>query len=208
MGSEAKCRVELDGRTGEAKALLETDELIVRAPFRLTIPFREIKTIEAGDDHLRIAWGSHTLSLAIGRDARKWADKIRNPKSLTDKLGIKAGQKISIAGDLPRSFLDELNRRGADVSMRMRPNSDIIFFVVDRKEDLLRFSAIRKSLASDGSLWVVRPKGITAISESDVMAAGRSAGLVDVKVARFSATHTAEKFVIPVSNRTTGRNRG
>jgi hypothetical protein len=29
------------------------------------------------------------------------------------------------------------------------------------------------------------------------MAAGRSAGLVDVKVASFSATHSAAKFVIP-----------
>ena len=31
--------------------------------------------------------------------------------------------------------------------------------------------------------------------------AGRAAGLVDVKVVSFSATQTAEKFVIPVANR-------
>lgn len=33
------------------------------------------------------------------------------------------------------------------------------------------------------------------------MAAGKEAGLVDVKVARFSETLTAEKFVIPVQRR-------
>jgi hypothetical protein len=33
------------------------------------------------------------------------------------------------------------------------------------------------------------------------MRAGKLAGLVDVKVARFSDTHTAEKFVIPVARR-------
>ena len=33
------------------------------------------------------------------------------------------------------------------------------------------------------------------------MAAGKAAGLVDVKVVGFSATHTAEKFVIPVPAR-------
>lgn len=33
------------------------------------------------------------------------------------------------------------------------------------------------------------------------MAAGKAAGLVDVKVVSFSATHTAETFVIPVSAR-------
>jgi hypothetical protein len=33
------------------------------------------------------------------------------------------------------------------------------------------------------------------------MHGGKSAGLVDVKVVRFSRTHTAEKFVIPVTRR-------
>lgn len=33
------------------------------------------------------------------------------------------------------------------------------------------------------------------------MAAGKAAGLVDVKVVSFSPTHTAEKFVIPVKDR-------
>jgi hypothetical protein len=33
------------------------------------------------------------------------------------------------------------------------------------------------------------------------MAAGKAAGLVDVKVVRFSETHTAEKFVRPVATR-------
>ena len=53
----------------------------------------------------------------------------------------------------------------------------------------------------DGSLWTIRPKGSPHVSESDVMKAGQAAGLVDVKVVRFSETHTAEKFVIPVKNR-------
>jgi hypothetical protein len=34
-----------------------------------------------------------------------------------------------------------------------------------------------------------------------VRTAGKAAGLVDVKVARFSETHTAEKFVVPVAKR-------
>jgi hypothetical protein len=34
-----------------------------------------------------------------------------------------------------------------------------------------------------------------------VLAAGKQAGLVDVKVVSFSDTHTAEKFVIPVAKR-------
>ncbi|PYR70118.1 MAG: hypothetical protein DMF88_03745 [Acidobacteria bacterium] len=56
-------------------------------------------------------------------------------------------------------------------------------------------------MPSSCAIWVIRPKGSQQISESDVMKAGKAAGLVDVKVARFSETHTAEKFVIPVSRR-------
>jgi hypothetical protein len=47
----------------------------------------------------------------------------------------------------------------------------------------------------------VRPKGSKAITEAETMAAGKRAGLVDVKVVSFSETHTAEKFVIPVAAR-------
>jgi hypothetical protein len=50
-------------------------------------------------------------------------------------------------------------------------------------------------------VWVIRPKGSDRISENDVMAAGRAAGLYDVKVVRFSDTHTAQKFVIPKKDR-------
>ena len=61
---------------------------------------------------------------------------------------------------------------------------------------------MQKFLKRDGAIWVIRPKGHADISERDVMKAGKTAGLVDVKVVRFSETHTAEKFVIPVARRT------
>ena len=48
-------------------------------------------------------------------------------------------------------------------------------------------------------------RGRPEISERAVMAAGKAAGLVDVKAVSFSPTHTAEKFVIPVRQR---RSRG
>ena len=50
---------------------------------------------------------------------------------------------------------------------------------------------------SDGGIWVVSPKGDPTIRDVDVMAAAKAAGLVDVKVARWSDTHTALKLVIP-----------
>ena len=39
------------------------------------------------------------------------------------------------------------------------------------------------------------------IRESDVMAAAKAAGLVDIKNASFSETHSALKLVVPVAKR-------
>jgi len=47
----------------------------------------------------------------------------------------------------------------------------------------------------------VYPKGLKSITETEVIGAGRKAGLKDVKVVGFSTTHTALKFVIPVEKR-------
>ena len=72
--------------------------------------------------------------------------------------------------------------------------------------DVLLESDVQEELAMAaiqpaGALWVVYPKGRQDIKEGDVMAAAKAAGLVDVKVCAFSATHTATKMVIPVARR-------
>jgi len=49
---------------------------------------------------------------------------------------------------------------------------------------------------------VIHAKGkAAAFKDVDVFAAAKKAGLVDVKVASFSGTHTAEKLVVPVKMR-------
>ena len=83
----------------------------------------------------------------------------------------------------------------------MLEESDAIFFGATDASQLSGLSRLKRSLKPAGALWVIRPKGRKEISEAAVMAAGKAAGFVDVKVVSFSPTHTAEKFVIPVKNR-------
>jgi len=143
-----------------------------------------------------LRWNDRDVRIHVGRDAAKWAEKIRNPKSVADKLGVKSGHRISVIGKIDESFLGDLER-----SNRLRKESDVIFFAANKSEELDRLADLRKSLAPAGAIWVIRPKGGGAITEAEVMAAGKGAGLVDVKVVRFSETHTAEKLVIPISAR-------
>jgi hypothetical protein len=51
------------------------------------------------------------------------------------------------------------------------------------------------------ALWVIYPKGQQHVTQGDVLSAGRKARLTDIKVMRFSGTHTALKFVIPINKR-------
>jgi hypothetical protein len=201
MGNEATCRVEIGGESAEAKALLETEELIVRGAVRAKIPFRETTDVDARDGVLRLRWNERDVRVHVGKDAAKWAEKIRNPKSVLDKLGVKAKQRVSILGTVDDAFLHELEQRGVDVSRRLRKDSDIIFFAASRREELSRLDELRRSLQPAGAIWILRPKGVSTISESDVLALAKTAGLVDVKVVRFSDTQTAEKLVIPVAHR-------
>jgi hypothetical protein len=200
MGNESICRVEIDGKSAEAKVLLETAELIVRGAMKLRIPFAEIESAKADGDILHIRWSGRDARLSVGPQAKKWAEKIRNPKSVIEKLGIKPGQRITALGALDDDFVAQLAEHG-EVSRRPRNNSDIVFYAVWRQDQLDKLSSLRALLTPAGALWVIRPKSAAAVTESQVLAAGKAAGLVDVKVVRFSETHTAEKFVIPRQNR-------
>ena len=77
----------------------------------------------------------------------------------------------------------------------------LVLFYHVTAEDLKRFKSLEKSLKRNGGVWAVYPKGRKDMTENDVRRAGLEAGLVDIKVARFSDTHTALKFVIPVARR-------
>jgi hypothetical protein len=138
----------------------------------------------------------------LGPKAEKWAEKILHPKSLLDKLGVKPGATVSLIGVNDESFLKQLAERTKEVAKgKPRKDSDWIFLATESKADFTQIRSLAKSLKKTGGLWIVYPKGQKHITENDVLAAGKKACLVDVKVASFSATHTALKFVIPVAMR-------
>jgi len=128
--------------------------------------------------------------------------QILHPKSRIEKLGVKPGARVSLLGNFDAELLTELGGLTKSVSTgKIVADSDWIFFAADSKGDLDGISKISKSMQGAAVLWIVYPKGQKHITENDVLAAGRKAGLKDVKVVGFSPTHTALKFVLPVSRR-------
>ena len=199
VGQEIACTASSDGRRAEGRAQLETDELLFRGEgLRLRIPYASMTAVRASDGVLEVDHGGATSTFELGDRAAKWADRIRNPKTVIDKLGVKPGQRVALRGMDADGFAGDLTARGAELVER---DADNLFVAVETDDDLAGLSGLVPLIARTGALWTVRRKGRKDLTESAVMAAGKAAGLVDVKVVRFSETHTAEKFVIPVADR-------
>jgi len=203
MGQDARCTVHFGGRNAEGKALLETDNLTFRSDtIRLKIPFKQMRCVEVQDGDLRIEFSEGTAVFALGDQAARWAHKILNPKSLLDKLGIKPGMRVSVLGVDDRDFLGDLRDRTENISFtEPQPASDAVFVAVDGPRDLERLGSLKLAIKPDGTVWAVFRKGRKDFNENDVLRGGLAAGFVDVKVVRFSDTHTASKFVIRRSDR-------
>ena len=198
MGDREETRATWQKKESKGVAQLEEDHVLFRGDFRVKLSFDDITEAAAAGETLEVRSGGHVLTLHIGaRAAGRWAEKITNPKSVIQKLGVKAGEKVALFGVAASTFA------GCEiVSARAIGSADHIFLLATKATDLHRLRDLRQKMKEDGSIWVIRPKGKdTPVTEAASMAAGKAAGLVDVKVVRYSDTHTAEKYVIPVANR-------
>lgn len=207
MGYDAACTLRYRGATIRGTARLEHKDLLFRGPARLTIPLSSIIDASVSDGVLRVRFGGESAEFLIGAPAEKWADRIMHPPSRLDKLGVKAGMRVAFSGMRDGELANEVRARGAQVVPIPRTTGagiDVLFLGAPDRRALEQLPALKTRLQPAGALWVVRPKGSPLITESETMAAGKKAGLVDVKVVSFSDTHTAEKFVIPVAARQAG----
>src|SRR5258706_8357486 len=196
MGLEAECTARIAGRSVEGKARLEDKELVFRGGERLTIPLESVKSFEAKAGRLEVRYAGGSASFELGKDAEKWALKLRYPKSRIDKLGVKPGFRVAVLGVDDPAFLDEVRGRTEDVSLaKPKTNSDLVLVFMRERKQLAKLKTLRRTIKPEGSIWVVWPKGRKEFREDDVRAAGPGAGLVDVKVVAFSETLSGLKMM-------------
>ncbi len=198
MGQELACRLRMGRRALQGKAYLESDHLLFRGEERVRIPLEDLRGATAADGVLRLDFDGGPAWLELGATAARWADKILHPPTRATKLGIKPGLSVRVAGEFEADFLAELE----DLEKAApRALADLVFLSAPDRKALARIANLARGLQAAGALWIVYPRGAPQIREVEVIGAGRAAGLKDVKVASFSATHTALKFVIPVAAR-------
>jgi len=124
-------------------------------------------------------------------------------RPLLDKLGVKPGSKVAIVNLDDSKFTKLLRGRTADVVVGKPPSKcDLVFVGADTAADLRKLDEVKLWIESNGAIWVVRPKGgRSELRDTDLIAAGLAAGLVDNKIASFSETHGAMRFVYRLRDR-------
>lgn len=202
MGLEAACTAQFNKKTSEGKAHLDGNALTFKGDFKLEIPLKSVKEIVAKRGELHVDFEEGLAKFSIGAQAEAWALKIRYPKNLIDKLGVKPGQKVSVLHIHDERFARQLEERTQNIATnKAAKESDWIFFGVNEAKALHRLAALRESIKKDGAIWVIWPKGQAHIKEDMVRAAALEMELVDVKVVSFSETHSGLKLMIPKAKR-------
>ena len=120
-------------------------------------------------------------------------------RSRLDKLGVKDETTVVVLDVADADFKAEL--AGRKVKVRRSGPADVVIWGLDEPADLARLPALIDWIHPAGALWAVWAKGRKELNENHVREAALDAGLVDVKVARFSDTHSALKLVVPKAKR-------
>jgi hypothetical protein len=124
-------------------------------------------------------------------------------RPLLDKLGVRPGTRVATIGPFAANFLTPLRGRASEV-VADPTGCDVVFLAAEDRAQLAQVARVAANLGRDAALWIVRPRGSSAITERETLAAGLEAGLVDVKVVHFSETHSAAKFVFRLRDRRSG----
>jgi hypothetical protein len=138
----------------------------------------------------------------VARPPELGGSSSENDRPLLQKLGVKAGARVSLVAFEDPWFRNLLREVTDDVSTELRPDSDLVFHLVRHVADLFDLPDLRDALRDEGAIWVLREKGPSrVVLETDVIDAGKASGLVDNKIASFSDTLAAMRLVIPLAGR-------
>jgi hypothetical protein len=122
---------------------------------------------------------------------------------LIDKLGIRPGMRVALIDIDDEAIRPLLADRTSDITEGWpEPDTDVVLLGADSMAQLAPLPELATRIRPNGAIWVVSRKGKAAtLRDLEVIAAAKSSGLVDNKVASFSTTHTSLRLVIPVARR-------
>lgn len=194
MGTVAEGTLTVGGQKVNVKADFASDHVTFSGGRRGEVKYSKIAVLGTAKGKLRLRVDDAVMEFPLGPKVDRIAAKIRQPPTLLDKLDIGADTLVATEG-----VTDATLRHALKGIPTGRGIVEVLLSGISSVDELEGIPNWMTRVAPGGALWVVYPKARREIRESDVLAAGRAAGLKDAKVARISETRTALKFVRPAN---------
>jgi len=202
MSTESPCRLRIGREQYQGTARLESEHIDFAGQTKFRFRFSEIRNPGAIDGHLAFDFHGNRVRMDLGGRTDRWLNTILHPKALIDKLGVRTGNRIRILNYENPILLQQLaEKKVVLIEKSGTDQCDMIIFCAERPTELRRLSSFKEDIVPDGSIWVVIPKSSRTISQGNVLAAAREAGMVGDKVVSCSETHSGHRVVMPPDKR-------
>ncbi len=129
-------------------------------------------------------------------------------RDILDKLGLKAGQAVRVAGKGDTALLRRVRERVGRAPMRRGPADVVLYWPRTAAEITPKLTELRAGLEQTGAIWVFTAKrdkrsasGMRYLNQTDLIPLGLAAGLVDNKTCSVSEAESGMRFVIRKQDR-------
>jgi len=198
MGREAQIRFGTEGQSFAGKALLESRELVLRAPgLSQRHALADLSDLRLDGEALCFRAGHQTWYLQLGRnESAKWLRKIQaGPPSLASKLGISETQPAAVFG--PVQTDPALAEALVDACSDKPSQASVLLALVLSQEALAQALILHAQMPCQ-ALWLVYEKGPrAAVGEGFIRQRLRELGYRDHKSCAVSERLTATRYRKP-----------
>lgn len=197
MGLEAVCEVRIRRgaalEEGEAKALLESLELILRGGIKRRWAIASLGDLAVASDALQFSAGGEQVQLLLGAPlAARWLAKLgKPPPTLAQKLGLGPGALAATFG--PQDDANLAQALAGHVAAD--PAQAAMLVAVMHTEADLQAALDTHARLPCRAFWAVIPKGPrSTLPEAVVRSTLRAAGYADNKTSAVSERLTATRY--------------
>jgi hypothetical protein len=136
------------------------------------------------------------------------AEKDYSHRDITDKLGLKPGQAVRVAGRGDPALLKRVREKIGRGLIRTGLADVVLYWPKTIGEITPTLAELRHKIVENGGIWVMTAKrnqrsasGMEYLNQTDLIPLGLAAGLVDNKGCSVSDNESGMRFVIRIVDR-------
>lgn len=196
MGLERTTVVFVGARAHACTVHLDATALTCRGELKRRFALAGLQHLAVRSGRLEFTSAGEAIGIELGAAAATWLDRIRNPRSRVQKLGVVPDSTVCVLGKAEAEAVAEIAVvLGAAPKARLVAGADLVLCFCQEPDGLARLVSIAPKLGAKGAVWLLWPKGRKDFAHEHVVAAARRAGLSSTKSMGFSAALTGLRFV-------------